>query len=117
MKSLKLLLLVLLLPLFGLAQNTSVKVNPNGTHTVIHHNEKTSTQVNPDGTHTVIHHNGKTSTQVNPNGTHTVIHHNGKTSTQINPDGSHTVIQNPKRNPEKKKLTRKEKRKLRKLKK
>ena len=54
MKSLKLLLLILLYPLFGLTQNTSVKVNPNGTHTVIHHNGQTSTQINPDGSHSVI---------------------------------------------------------------
>jgi hypothetical protein len=70
----------------------SVQVNPDGTHTVVHHAGSTSIQVNPDGTHSSIFHHGSTSTRVNPNGTHSVIFHNGSTSTQVNPDGTHSVL-------------------------
>lgn len=74
------------------AQAPTVKVNPDGTHTVVHHHGSTSIEVNPNGTHTVVHNHENTSIKVNPNGTHTVVNRNGNSSTQINPDGTHTLI-------------------------
>ena len=71
---------------------TSIQVNPDGTHTVVHHNGNSAIQANSDGTHSTIFHNGNTSTRVNPNGTHTITFHSEHTSTQINPDGTHTAI-------------------------
>lgn len=72
---------------------STIQVNPDGTHSTIYTNGNTSTIVNPNGTHTTQHHNGQTTTQINPDGTHTIQHHNGQTTTQINPDGTHTIIQ------------------------
>lgn len=87
-------LALLLLCSCGMAwgQNTSIQVNPDGTHTTIFNNGNTSTQVNPDGTHTTIFNHGNTSTQINPDGTHTTILHHGNTSTKVNPDGTHSTI-------------------------
>jgi hypothetical protein len=85
--------LLLIASLAAKAQTeTSIEVNPDGTHTVVFHNGNTAIKVNPDGTHSTVFRNGNTSTQVNPDGSHTVIFHNGNINTQVNPDGTHTLV-------------------------
>ncbi len=69
MNFLTIVALLLLIPFVGFAQNSTIKVNPDGTHTIVHRNGNTSTKVNPDGTHTVIHHNGNKSKEVAPDET------------------------------------------------
>lgn len=60
-----LLCLLRLVSLSAYAQ-TTVVVNPDGTHSIAINNGTTSTIVNPDGTHTVVLNNGNNATTVNP---------------------------------------------------
>lgn len=69
---------------FGNAQ--TMKVNPDGTHTLIINNGKTSTQVNPDGTHTLIINNDSTLVQTKTYITFDSVHNTKDTYTMTNQD-------------------------------
>jgi CDGSH-type Zn-finger protein len=92
MKTLLLAICVTISFLSVQAQTTSIQVNPDGTHTIIHHSGNTAVQVNPDGLHSVVHFSGNTGVRVNPDGSHSTIHRNGNSTVVVNPDGTHTVI-------------------------
>lgn len=99
MIALLLLLFISTVPMIGFSQGTSVIVNPDGTHSVVHYHGNTSTQINSNGTHSIatataiFHHGNGMSTKVDADGMHSTIFHHGNTmATQVNPDGIHSII-------------------------
>ncbi|MBX0292338.1 hypothetical protein K3G63_17965 [Hymenobacter sp. HSC-4F20] len=85
---------ILLLGSLTAAQaQTSVVVNPDGTHSVLHQTGSSAVLVNPNGTHTVVPNVESNPTViVNPDGTHSVLHRHGSTNLLVTPNGAHQVL-------------------------
>lgn len=95
LKTMKMLLLFLMLISSFAALAQHVIVNSDGAHSTLH---STGTGVglivNPNGTHSTIHSTGKgTGVIVNPNGTHSTFHSAGeRTKVIVNPNGRHSIF-------------------------
>lgn len=88
--------LLLLGNLTTVQAQTSVVVNPDGTHSVLHQTGSSAVLVNPNGTHTVVPNVDSNPTViVNPDGTHSVLHRHGGTNLLVTPSGSHQILTNP----------------------
>lgn len=85
--------LLLLGSLTMVQAQTTVVVNPDGTHSVLHQTGSAAVLVNPDGTHTVVPNVESNPTViVTPDGRHALLHRHGSTNLLVTPDGSHKLL-------------------------
>lgn len=96
MKRYLLLTLLALGSLTAAHAQTSVVVNPDGTHSILEQTGGSAVLINPNGTHTVVPNVDSNPTViVNPDGTHSVLHRLGGTNLLVTPSGSHQVLTTP----------------------